>query len=343
MKIFSGSSNWPLVEKICQNLNLPIGDVYLHTFPSGEKYCQLKDNIRGEHVFLVQSTSAPANDNLMELLVMCDAARRASAEKITAVLPYFGYARQERKDKPRVPISAKLVMDMLQCAGVSRIVTLDLHAPQIQGFTNLPVDQLSFKPALIKTMSSQLMIDSIKKPNRPGHSIIDCVVAPDIGAVKRAEEYSSAFNVELVIISKKRSGDDKVELRNFIGDVKNKNVLIVDDMIESGGTIIQAAKACKEQGADNVYCGITHGCFAGVGEIRLVDAFKKGLITKLFVSNSVDTSNIFWEESCGLYGWGIGNLIPNQADKVITVDMAPWFAKAIQNINENKSVTELFQ
>ena len=154
MKVFSGSSNRPLVDAICRHLQTKQGDVYLHTFPSGERYCQFKENIRGEHVFLIQSTSNPANDNLMELLVMCDAARRASADKITVVIPYFGYSRQERKDKPRVPISSKLVMDMIGCAGATRIVTLDLHAPAVQGFTNLPVDQLTFKPALINALRS---------------------------------------------------------------------------------------------------------------------------------------------------------------------------------------------
>src|SRR5579862_2793368 len=246
MKVFSGSSNRPLVEQICRHLRMPVGEVYLHSFPSGERYCQFKENIRGEHVFLVQSTSKPVNDNLMELLVMCDAARRASAEKISVVIPYFGYSRQERKDKPRVPISAKLVMDMIACAGATRIVTLDLHAPQEQGFTNLPVDQLSFRPALL---------DAVKNEN------IQCVVAPDIGAVKRAEEYASAMGVDLVIISKKRKGDSDVELKHFIGSVRRRNVLIVDDMTESGGTLVQAAKACKEKGAKNVFCAITHGCF----------------------------------------------------------------------------------
>jgi len=313
MKVFSGSSNPELVRMICRHLETEPGDVYLHAFPSGERYCQFKENIRGEHVFLVQSTSNPANDNLMELLVMCDAARRASAEKITVVIPYFGYSRQERKDKPRVPISAKLVMDMIGCAGVSRIVTLDLHASQIQGFTNLPVDQLTFKPALVNALKNEK---------------VDCVVAPDIGAVKRAEEYANAFNVDLVVISKKRKNDSDVELQHFIGDVKGKNVLIVDDMTESGGTLVQAAKACKLQGASLVYCGITHGCFNkyALNNSTLNGALRNGNIDKIFVSNSVE-----FESNESL------------KDKLIIVDMSYWFATAIRNINNNESVTELFK
>ena len=332
MKIFSGSSNRPLVDKICANLGTKPGDVYLHQFPSGEQYCQFKENVRGEHVFLVQSTSTPANDSLMELLVMCDAARRASAEKISVVIPYFGYSRQERKDRPRVPISAKLVMDMIACAGASRVVTLDLHAAQIQGFTNLPVDQLSFKPALIEA----LQIDAIK--TKKG---VDCVVSPDIGAVKRADEYATALDVELVIISKKRKGDAEVELQNFIGDVEGRNVLIVDDMTESAGTIIQAAEQCRKKYAANVYCAVTHGCFTDTGVYRLVKAFKSGLITRLFVSNSVKYTDRWLDpleredDEGTVKAWDYSN--------ITQVDMAPWFAKAIQNIAENKSVTELFQ
>jgi ribose-phosphate pyrophosphokinase len=326
MKVFSGSSNPELGEAICRRLGITQGDVYLHTFPSGERYCQFKENIRGEHVFLVQSTSNPTNDNLMELLVMCDAARRASAEKITVVMPYFGYSRQERKDKPRVPISAKLVMDMIGCAGATRIVTLDLHAPAVQGFTNLPVDQLTFKPALINALRSYP---------------IDCIVSPDIGAIKRAEEYAEAMNLDLTVISKKRKGDTSVELHQFIGDVTNRNVLIVDDMTESGGTLIQAAKACKDKGAKTVQCAITHGCFTELGVQRLVESFKQEIIQRLFVSNSIKYTDRWIDpteqedEDGTVKGWDYFH--------VVKVDMAPMFAEAISRINKNQSVTELFK
>jgi ribose-phosphate pyrophosphokinase len=317
MKIFSGSSNNPLVEKICRDHlcheGITQGNIDLKTFPSGEKYCQFKENIRGSDVFLVQSISSPANDNLMELLVMCDAARRASAGRITAVIPYFGYSRQDRKDKSRVPISAKLVMDLLKASGVNRILTMDLHSPQIVGFTNLPVDQLSFKPALIEAVKNMG---------------INVVVAPDIGSVKRADEYASALKTELVIISKKRTNETSVEVKHFIGDVKGKKVLIIDDLTESAGTLIEAATACKEEGAAEIYCAISHGCFTTIGYNRLVESFQVGLITKLFVSNSVNFPN---------------NFLHYADDYLVKVDVSQWFSSAIKNIHNNESVSELFK
>ena len=327
MKIFSGTSNLPLTKKICERLNMEIGKVYLHEFPSKEKYCQYQESIRGEDIFLVQSGSTPVNDNLMELLIMADTARRASAKSITAVCPVFPYQRQERKDKPRVPISAKLVMDLFENSGINRLLTLDLHAPQIQGFSsNLPIDQLSFRPALVNSLKNKE---------------IRCVVAPDIGAVKRAEEYANVLGVELSIISKKRNSETSVELQHFIGDVKNKNVIIIDDMTESGGTLIQAAKACKEQGASKVNCAVTHGCFTDIGILRLIDSFKEGLIEKLYVSNSVNYLN-GWIDQYEITG------LEEYAKKwdffhVVQVDVSSWFATAIRNITNNESVTELFK
>lgn len=305
--VFSGSSNPPLVERICRNLEMPLGQIFLKAFPSGERYCQFKENVRGGDVFLVQATSKPVNDNLMELLVMCDAARRASAERITAVIPYFGYARQDRKDKSRVPISGKLIMDMIQCAGADRILTMDLHSPQTVGFTNMPVDQLGFRPALVNAI------------NDLG---IEVVVSPDIGAVKRAEEYAYALKAELAIISKKRRGDTEVEVSHFIGDVAGKRVMLIDDLTESCGTLIEGAAACREQGAKEVFAAVSHGCFTDVGYERLTQAFDSGLINRMFVSNSVN--------------------ITNRWDKLSIVDVSDWFAKAIQNISTNQSVSQLF-
>lgn len=326
MKIFSGESNTALVEKICARLSAPVGKISLKTFPSGERFCQFEENIRGTDLFLVQSLSTPVNDYLMELLVMCDAARRASAGRITAVIPYFGYARQDRKDKSRVPISARLVMDLLKASGVNRILTLDLHSPQTVGFTNLPCDQLGFKPALVSVVRGMG---------------IDAVVSPDIGAVKRADEYASALKTELVIISKKRNNETSVELKHFIGDVKGKKVLIIDDLTESAGTLIEAANACKEQGADEVYCAISHGCFTKVGVKRLVEAFKVGLIKQLFVSNSVKIPDRWIDENeredfeGTVKDYAYGN--------ITVVDVAPLFATAIKNIYNNESVSELFK
>jgi len=309
MKIFSGNSNPVLARNICEYLEIPFGQVKLQRFPSGEEHCQFLENIRGTDVFLVQSITNPVNDNLMQLLLMCDAARRASAGRITAVIPYFGYARQDRKDKPRVPISAKLVMDLIQAAGFDRILTMDLHAPQIGGFTNLPFDHLSFKPALIT---------AIKPLN------IDCVVAPDIGSVKRADEYSSALGTELALITKKRKSATKVEVKHFVGDVEGQRVIIIDDLTESAGTLIEAATVCKEKKAAEIYCAITHGCFTDVGAHRLKDAFCIKLITKLFASNSVD----FPEDAGG---------------HLEKVNVAPLFATAIKRIHNNESVSSLFQ
>lgn len=311
-QVFSGSSNLPLVEKIWDNLEKSFGrivrgEVFLKAFPSGERYCQFKQSIRGNDVFLIQSTSNPVNDNLMELLVMCDAARRASAERITAVISYFGYARQDRKDKSRIPISAKLVMDLLQSAGADRILTMDLHSPQSVGFTNMPVDQLGFRPVLV---------NAIKDLG------IEVVVSPDIGAVKRAEEYASALKTDLTIISKKRCGDTEVKINNFIGNVENKRVIIIDDLTESCGTLIEAATACREQGAKEVFVAVTHGCFTDIGYKRLTQAFDDNLIDRLFISNSVDIK----------YKW----------DKLSIVDVSHLFAEAICNIATNQSVSKLF-
>jgi len=320
LKIFSGGSNPSLANAICQRIDTSLGRIKLQRFPSGEEWCQFQDNIRGSDVFLVQSLSSPVNDNLMQLLLMADAARRASAGRITAVITYFGYARQDRKDKPRVPISAKLVMDLFKAAGFNRILTMDLHTPQIGGFTNLPFDHLSFKPALVSAVKSLG---------------IDCVVAPDIGSVKRADEYASALDTDLVIITKKRKSATAVSIKHFVGDVKDKRVIIIDDLTESAGTLIEAANACKENGASTVYCAVTHGCFTNVGKDRLLDAFRKKTIDHLLFSNTVP--NITWEPD-GIYSPGS----PTYEKTITVVDVSSTFATAISNIHDNKSVSSLF-
>lgn len=311
MKIFSGSSNPNLVTGICDHLGMPIGKVTLKTFPSGERYAQYGENIRGKDVFIVQSTSAPANDNLMELLIMADAARRASADKITAVIPYFGYARQDRKEAPRVPISARLVMDMLELR-VDRVVTMDLHAEQVGGFWNRPFDHLHFTPSLVRAIKN---------------TDVDAVVAPDVGSIKRTTIVSKILEVPMTIVVKNRLGVDKVEALQFIGDVEGRNCLIVDDLTESASTLIEAAKECKKNGANKVYCAITHGCFTDVGYERLMDGFSNNIIDHLLTSNTV-SNNFVWSVGFG---------------KVNVVDVAPVFAKAIHNIHNNASVSELFK
>lgn len=322
MKIFSGTANKLLAEKICNNLGIPLGDVHHKTFASGELYCQFRENIRGCDVFLINPLTFPANDNLMQLLLMADAARRASAGKITAVIPYFGYGRQDRKDKSRVPISAKLVMDLINAAGFDRVVTMDLHAAQVGGFTNLPFDHLIFKPSLIGALRE--------------HNIkVDCVVSPDIGGVKRAQEYAEALKIDMAIIAKKRISDTKVEVKNFIGDVKGKKILIVDDLTESVDTLEKAARACAEEGASEINVAITHGCFSqrGIGVLR--NGIESSLFTRFLFSNTVSTElyeNNLDEHEESVFGY----------ECIINVDVSGVFAKAIERIHRNESVSELF-
>lgn len=317
LKLFSGTSNVPLAEKIAENLFTKLGNIYHHRFPSGETYCQFKENIRGSDVFLIQGITNPANENLMELLVMADAARRASAERITAVIPYFGYARQDRKDKSRVPISAKLVLDIIETAGIDRVVTMDLHSPQVGGFTNLPFDHLTFEPVLVNYIRSKYH----------GLALRDSVVlmAPDVGAVKRIEKYASILKSDFGFISKKRIGDDKVELQSIVGDVKDKHVIIIDDLTESCGTLIQAADACKNNGAKYVTTVVTHGCITETGVNRLENALVNKNIDEFVYSN---TANIAKNTKL--------------ADRLVELDVSMVFAKAINNIHNNESVSELF-
>lgn len=313
MKIFSGTSNLNLAKKIADNLHTKLGDIYHHRFPSGETYCQFKENIRGSDVFLIQGITNPANENLMELLVMADAARRASSERITAVIPYFGYARQDRKDKSRVPITARLVLDMIETAGIDRVVTMDLHSPQVGGFTNLPFDHLTFEPVLGNYLSTKFDKNNL------------VLMSPDVGAVKRIEKYATTLGVDFGFISKKRVSDVKVELQNIVGDVNGKNVVIIDDLTESCGTLIQAAEACKNHGASKVICAVTHGCITKTGITRLESVFQNNTVDEFVCSN---TANVVYDNQ-----WG---------DRFMSLDVSNLFAKAINSIHNNESVSELF-
>lgn len=315
MKIFSGKNNLSLTEKICSNLDIKMGEISHHTFPNGEKYVQFKENIRGNDVFLVSCRDSNINNSLMELLIMSDAARRASAGRITAVLPFFYYSRQDRKEKSRVPISAKLIMDLMDSAGIDRVVTMDLHSPQIGGFTNLPFDHLTFEPVLIDYIRSKYHSLDLRD------NVV--LMAPDVGAVKRIEKYSSVLKSDFGFISKKRIGDDKVDLQNIVGNVKDKHVIIIDDLTESLGTLVQAAKECKRQGALKVTCAVTHGCLTDIGIKRLSESES---IDELIHSNTTDT-------------WGSIGFKPNN---VTQLDVSNLFAKAIKSIHKNESVSELF-
>lgn len=318
LKLFSGTSNLPLAEKIAANMFTNLGDIYHHKFPSGESYCQFKENIRGCDVFLIQGISNPANENLMELLVMADAARRASADRITAVIPIFGYARQDRKDKSRVPISAKLVLDLIAAAGINRVVTMDLHSPQVGGFTNLPFDHLTFEPILIQYITSRYHSLALRD------NVM--LMAPDVGAVKRIEKYSSILKTDFGFISKKRIGDESVELQNIVGDIKDKHVIIIDDLTESCGTLIQAATACKKEGAKKVIASVTHGCLTTTGIPRLKNALDDDIIDEFIYSNTNDGLSSFTTLS----------------QKITQLDVSVIFAKAINSIHHNQSVSELF-
>ena len=318
LKIFSGTSNLPLAQAVADNLSVKLGDIYHHNFPSGESYCQFKENIRGGDVFLVQGITNPANENLMQLLVMADAARRASADRITAVVPYFGYARQDRKDKSRVPISAKLVLDLMESAGIDRILTMDLHSPQICGFTNLPFDHLTFEPVLSKHLENSF---SDKK------QLI--IMAPDVGAVKRAEKYAETLGCDFGFISKKRVGDEIVKFQSIVGDVAGKSVVIIDDMTESAGTLIQAAEACKKNGAEEVICAVSHGCFTDVGRERLSAAMPP--VGEMLIDQFIhsDSANLWWSSKY-------------KPMEIKTLSVSKLFSSAINSIHNNESVSELF-
>lgn len=308
--LFAGQASQVLAKYVADpSFDIHLGNIRHKQFASGEFYCQIEDNIRGADVFLLQSLSAPVNDNLMQLIIMADAARRASAGRLTAVIPYFGYARQDRKDRPRVPISAKVVMNMLVAAGFQRIITMDLHAQQIQGFTDLPVDHLYFQPSLANALR---------------YNNIQVIVSPDIGAVKKATEYSTKEKKDIAFIVKNRKSDTDVEVSHFVGDVDSKNVLILDDLTESAGTLVAAAKECRAHGAAKVYAAVTHACISEVGKERLQEAFDNELINGFYCSDTVTEE---WD------GGKYGNV----------VSVGEVFGKAIHGIHNNTSITSLFK
>ena len=306
MKIISGTAHPKLAQDIANVMGLPLCDATVNTFPDGESFVQIKESIRGADAFIVQPTCPPTNHNLMELLVMVDAVRRASASRITAVIPFYGYARQDRKDKPRVPITSKLVANLLTAAGVNRVLTMDLHAAQIQGFFEIPVDHLHSVPVLIKHLKENYVKDM--------NNLV--VVSPDIGGVKNAKSYANILGTELAIVAKQRISATEVDAHAVIGDVKGKDVLMVDDMTESGGTLCAAAKILKEHGAARIFAGVSHGVLTDTARERLLSSPIECLLT----SDSVPMA----------YG-----------ERVDTVSIAPLFAQAISNIHNNASVTHL--
>jgi ribose-phosphate pyrophosphokinase len=266
LKVFSGSANRELAQRICDYLGVPLGQATISSFPDGETYVKIDENIRGRDVFMIQPTCPPTNEHLMELLIMVDAARRASADRITAVIPFFGYARQDRKDQPRVPITAKLVANLLVAAGVSRVLTMDLHAQQVQGFFDIPVDHLYSMPVLIKYLRQKLTGKTV-------------VVSPDIGGLKMASAYSQALGASLAIVAKQRKSATETEALYLIGDVEGCDVLLVDDLTETAGTLTSAASILKKHGALRIYAGVSHAVLVDVAITRLQNSKIEELIT----------------------------------------------------------------
>jgi ribose-phosphate pyrophosphokinase len=307
MKLFSGSAHQSLARDIATSLQCPLADVSVTAFPDGETFVKINENIRGEDVFIIQPTCPPTNHNLMELMIMVDAAKRASAGRINAVIPFFGYARQDRKDQPRVPITAKLVADLLSAAGVNRVVTMDLHAAQIQGFFNIPVDHLYGKPIVIRELR--------KRFGDNCHSLT--VVSPDVGGVKMARAYSDALGARLAIVAKHRVSATEVEAMQVIGDVEGRDVVLVDDMTETAGTLCAAAEILKDQGANRIFAAVTHAVIGDLGHQRIEESAIEEVIT-------TDSTPV------------------TRKGKVTPVSVAGIFGDAIQRIHDGKSVTSLF-
>ena len=310
MKLLSGTGNLELSKKIAQNLKLKLVNSNIKRFADGEIYVEINENIRGNSIFVIQSISTPANDNLMELLICIDALRRSSAKNITAVIPYFGYARQDRKVVPRTAISAKLVSNLITNAGAHRIVTVDLHAGQIQGFFDIPVDNLFSTPIFSKHIKKYISNKNI------------ICVAPDVGGVERARALGQKLNVGLAIVGKRRSAPGKSQVMNIIGNVKGKNCLLVDDIIDSGGTIVNAAKALKEKGAKDVYVYVTHGVLSG----NAVEQINNSKIKKLILTDTIDNSNKIKKSS-----------------KIVVLSISNLMAEAIKRISNSTSVSDLFK
>src|SRR6187399_210230 len=268
MKVFSGTANRELAQRICDFIGTPLGQATISSFPDGETYVKIEENIRGRDVFIIQPTSPPTNQHLMELLIMVDAARRASAARITAVIPFFGYARQDRKDQPRVPITAKLVANLLTAAGVDRVLTMDLHAQQVAGFFDIPVDHLFAAPVIIRYLRSKGVEDPV-------------VVSPDVGGLKMASAYSGALGASLAIVAKRRKSATEIEALNVIGEVDGKDVVIVDDLTETAGTLSSAAKILKERGANAILACVSHAVLSDLAIERL----QKSVIAELITTN----------------------------------------------------------
>lgn len=309
LKLFSGNANRPLAEEICRTLKRPLGDADVLDFADGETWCKINENIRGHDVFVIQSTNSPAR-NVMELLIMLDAIRRASPKRITAVLPYFGYARQDRKDQPRVPITAKLMANLITTAGTDRVLTMDLHSAQIQGFFDIPFDHLFASPVFVEYVKRTFPKDVV-------------VVAPDIGSVKMARAYATRIEAPLALIDKRRTRRDDVDVMHVIGEVDGLNVVIFDDIISTGGTLVKAARALKERGAKEIMACITHGVFAD----SVFDKINDSDISRLAVTNTIHADP---------------DAVAARTKKIEILSVASLLATAIHRIHHEESLSSLF-
>jgi len=307
VKIFSGTSNLPLANKITDYIGIPLGQCKVSAFPDGETFVKIEENVRGQDVYVLQSTSPPTNHHLMEMFIMIDALKRASASRITAVLPFYGYARQDRKDQPRVPITAKLVANLIVAAGAHRVLTMDLHAQQIQGFFDIPVDHLYAAPVMYEYLKSKQINDLV-------------VVSPDAGGIKMAHAYSQVLGSNLAIVAKRRKSATEVESMTVIGDIGGKSVLLVDDLTETAGTLTEAAKLLKAQGAQSVLACVSHALLNDLGIERL----RKSDIDELITTDTVLRSAV-------------------DGVRITTLSVAGLLGEAIKRIHHNLSVNSLFE
>jgi ribose-phosphate pyrophosphokinase len=307
VKLFSGTSNRPLAERIATSIGIPLGKSTVSSFPDGETFVKIEENVRGEDVFVLQSTSPPTNHHLMEMFIMMDALRRSSASRITAVLPFYGYARQDRKDQPRVPITAKLVANLLVAAGANRVLTMDLHAQQIQGFFDIPVDHLYAAPVMYEYLKTKSLPNLV-------------VVSPDVGGLKMAHAYSQVLEAELAIVAKRRKSATEIESMTVIGEIHGKTVLMVDDLTETAGTLTAASALLKAEGARKIYACVSHAILNDMGITRL----RKSNIDELITTDTVLRPTI-------------------DGVNITTLSVAGLLGEAIKRIHSNSSVTSLFE
>lgn len=309
LRVFAGTSNRQLADKICGSLDVPLGDMNIVRFSDGEIFVECGDNVRGVEVFVVQSTCSPSNENLMELLIMIDALKRASADSICAVIPYYGYARQDRKVQPRTPITAKLVSDLLTAAGATRVLSIDLHAGQIQGFFNIPFDHLYAMPVLLEHMKKNLVPDET------------VVVSPDAGGVERARAYAKRLGASLAIIDKRRPAANVAKVMNIIGDIEGKHAILIDDIIDTAGTVAEASSVLTERGAKSVTAYCTHPVLSGPA----IDRIEASALEALYVTDTIPLHEA-----------------AQKCDRIHALTCAPLLAKAMRRIHFGESVSSLF-